>query len=78
MILHWSALENSPYCSLYYNNTINTTTVCHVLPFDIILLMFQIILGQVLHPLERAIEYIENHLCWHLTIRTTKLKFSFL
>ena len=25
------------------------TTVCHVLPFDIILLMFQIILGQVLH-----------------------------
>lgn len=49
MILHWSALENSPYCSSYYNNTINTTTVCHVLPFDIILLMFQIILGQVLH-----------------------------
>ena len=49
MILHWSALENSPYCSLYYNNTISTTTVCHVLPFDIILLMFQIILGQVLH-----------------------------
>lgn len=38
MILHWSVLVNSPYCSLYHNNTINTTTVCHVLPFDIILL----------------------------------------
>ena len=66
MILHWSVLVNSPYCSLYHNNTINTTTVCHVLPFDIILLMFQIIFGQVLRDKSAILfSFISNHVKSH-------------